>query len=113
MKKDYNELKDLFIENFNVNHLTVDLLDWFADVSEMDAKNFILNKLYNELSNIELTAILGKNYIIDYYSENTGQKTIIEDIENKLDFLLSHNKNYTKKQYYTIDNIKELIQKLK
>lgn len=38
---------------------------------------------------------------------------IIKDIENKLDFLLSHNKNYTKKQYYTIDEIKELIQELK
>lgn len=38
---------------------------------------------------------------------------IISEIENKLDFLLSHNKNYTKKQYYTIDDIKELIQELK
>lgn len=38
---------------------------------------------------------------------------IIKEIENKLDFLLSHNKNYTKKQYYTIDEIKELIQELK
>lgn len=38
---------------------------------------------------------------------------IIKDIENKLDFLLSHNKSYTKKQYYTIDEIKELIQELK
>lgn len=113
MKKDYNELKDLFIENFNVNHLTVDLLDWLADVSETDAKNFILNKLYNELSNIELTAILGENYKKDYFSDNTGLKTIIENIEKKLDFLLSHNKNYTKKQYYTIDDIKELMQKLK
>ena len=38
---------------------------------------------------------------------------IIKEIESKLDFLLSHNKNYTKKQYYTIDEIKELIQELK
>ena len=113
MKKDYNELKDLFIKNFNVSHLTIDLLDWLADVSKTDAENFILNKFYNEFSSVELTSILGENYIIDYYSDNTGLKTIIEDIENKLDFLLSHNKNYTKKQYYTIDDIKELIQKLK
>lgn len=45
MKKDYNELKDLFIKNFNVNHLTIDLLYWLADVSKMDAENFILNKI--------------------------------------------------------------------
>lgn len=38
---------------------------------------------------------------------------IIKDIKNKLNFLLSHNKNYTKKQYYTIEEIKELIQELK
>lgn len=113
MKKDYNELKDLFIKNFNVNHLTIDLLDWLADVSKTDAENFILNKFHNELSSVELTSILGKNYIIDYYLSSISLKTIIEDIENKLDFLLSHNKNYTKKQYYTIDDIKELIQKLK
>lgn len=113
MIKNYNELKDLFIKNFNVNQLTIDLLNWLADVSKMDAENFILNKFYNELSSEELTSILGKNYIIDYYLSSISLKTIIEDIENKLDFLLSHNKNYTKKQYYTIDDIKELIQKLK
>lgn len=88
-------------------------MDWLADVSKTDAENFILNKFYNELSSVELTSILGKNYIIDYYLSSISSKTIIEDIENKLDFLLSHNKNYTKKQYYTIDDIKELIQKLK
>lgn len=113
MKKDFNELKDLFIENFNVNHLTIDLLENFAEISKPDAENFILNKLYNELSDVELTAILGEDYKKDYFSDNTGLKATIENIENKIDFLLSHNKNYTKKQYYTIDNIKELIQKLK
>lgn len=113
MKKNYNELKDLFIKNFNANRLTIDLLNWLERVSKMDAENFILNKFYNELPSVELASILGKNYIIDYYLSSISLKTIIEDIENKLDFLLSHNKNYTKKQYYTIEDIKELIQKLK
>ena len=61
MKKDYNELKDLFIKNFNANHLTIDVLDWLADVSKTEAENFILNKFYNELSSIELNSILGEN----------------------------------------------------
>lgn len=45
---------------------------------------------------------------------NTNElKNILQEIENKTDFLLSHNKNYTKKQYYTLQDIKDLLEKLK
>ena len=40
-------------------------------------------------------------------------KEIIEQIKTKIEFLATHNKNYNKKQYYTILDIEELLKELK
>ena len=40
-------------------------------------------------------------------------KEIIEQIKTKIEFLVTHNKNYNKKQYYTILDIEELLKELK
>lgn len=40
------------------------------------------------------------------------KKELIESIKNRLDFLLTHNKNYTKIQYYELDSIEEEFEQL-
>lgn len=39
-------------------------------------------------------------------------KNYINTLKNKIDFLESHNKNYTKQQYYTILDLQEIIENL-
>ena len=41
------------------------------------------------------------------------KKELIKSIENRLEFLLSHNKNYTKTQYYELYSVKEEFEQLK
>ena len=41
-----------------------------------------------------------------------NKKELIKSIKNRLDFLLTHNKNYTKIQYYELDSIKEEFEQL-
>ena len=40
-------------------------------------------------------------------------QTRIKTIEKELDYLLTHNKNYTQKQYYSLLEISEQLEKLK
>lgn len=63
----YRELRDKFLELFNINHLCLDLLYTLEEVDKEKAKNFILNKLFNEFSSEELKEILGQDYIRNYY----------------------------------------------
>lgn len=63
----YSQLKDLFLQLFNVNHLALDLLNKLEDVNKNAAEDFILNKMFNELSTDELIKILGQDYI-KYYA---------------------------------------------
>lgn len=63
----YKQLRDKFLELFNLNHLGLDLLYTLEEVNQEKAKNFILNKFFNELTSEELTEHLGQDYIKDYY----------------------------------------------
>lgn len=42
----------------------------------------------------------------------TGMKNaeLLQVIKNKMSYLVSHNKNYTKQQYYELTDINDLIQ---
>ena len=40
-------------------------------------------------------------------------KEIIEQIKTKIEFLVTHNKNYNQAQYYTILDIEDLLKELK
>ena len=53
----YKTLKDKFIENFNVNHLTIDLLDTLEETDYDEAINFIVDKFENDFTNEELEEI--------------------------------------------------------
>ena len=53
----YKTLKDKFIENFNVNHLTIDLLDTLEETDYDVAINFIVENFENEFTNEELEEI--------------------------------------------------------
>lgn len=63
----YSQLKDLFLQLFNVDHLALDLLNKLEDIDTTAAENFILNKMYNNLSTDELIKTLGQDYI-KYYA---------------------------------------------
>lgn len=51
-----------------------------------------------------------KYNIIKY--EKNQLKTKINTIKEKINFLESHNKNYTKKQYYKIIEIQEILEQI-
>ena len=53
----YKTLKDKFIENFNVNHLTIDLLDTLEQTDYNVAVNFIVENFEDEFTNKELEEI--------------------------------------------------------
>ena len=53
----YKTLKDKFIENFNVNHLTIDLLDTLEETNYDTAINFIVETFENDFTDEELKEI--------------------------------------------------------
>ena len=53
----YKTLKDKFIENFNVNQLTIELLDTLEETDYDKAINFIVDTFENDFTNEELEEI--------------------------------------------------------
>lgn len=53
-KIDYEILLNKFIENFNVNHITLDIMEF---VSYDDLKQFIINKFLDEFKTEEIEKI--------------------------------------------------------
>lgn len=53
----YKTLKDKFIENFEVNHLCLDLLEKLNEINYDESINFIVENFEDEFTNEELNEI--------------------------------------------------------
>ena len=56
-----------------------------------------------------MTIKFNKSILENYGLEKMRDFELLKVLNDKLQFLLSHNKNYTKKQYYELQDIAEII----
>ena len=56
-----------------------------------------------------MTIKFNKSILKNYGLENMKDFELLKVLNDKLHFLLTHNKNYTKQQYYELQDIAEII----